>query len=405
MAGKRIVLLRSNPVEPDPPVEKVAATLRAEGYEVTILAWDRSASYTERTETSSVGVKTVRFGIPAEYGGGWKRNLFPLLTFQRRLWNRLNRYADEIDAVHAFDLDTGFTAARFARQRRKRFVYHVLDYYADSHALPKMLGKFVKREENKVISSADVTILCTEKRREQIAGARVKKLVVIHNTPIHSADGEDADILQKEGGRDATNHEDRLKIAYVGILAGGRLLPELLQVVAENRELELHVGGFGGLEGTVKRYAETYGNIFWYGKLPYGETLALERACDVMTAIYDPSVPNHRYAAPNKFYEALLLGKPLIMARGTGFDEIPEKEGIGVGIEYGAEGLRTGLRALNARRAEFGEIGKRARALYEREYSWRIMSARLLEAYEGLWKEESICKREKRTGIRPLSVS
>ena len=66
MAGKRIVLLRSNPVEPDPPVEKVAATLRAEGYEVTILAWDRSASDTAPTETSSVGVKTVRFGIPAE---------------------------------------------------------------------------------------------------------------------------------------------------------------------------------------------------------------------------------------------------------------------------------------------------------------------------------------------------
>ena len=34
-----------------------------------------------------------------------------------------------------------------------------------------------------------------------------------------------------------------------------------------------------------------------------------------MTAIYDPNISNHYYAAPNKFYEALMLGKPLIMVK------------------------------------------------------------------------------------------
>ena len=44
---KRAVLLRSNPVSPDPPVEKMADTLLANGYEVTVVGWDRGDNTTE----------------------------------------------------------------------------------------------------------------------------------------------------------------------------------------------------------------------------------------------------------------------------------------------------------------------------------------------------------------------
>ena len=42
---KRVVLIRSNPVAPDPPVEKMADALIQNGYSVIILAWDRSKNY------------------------------------------------------------------------------------------------------------------------------------------------------------------------------------------------------------------------------------------------------------------------------------------------------------------------------------------------------------------------
>ena len=52
-----------------------------------------------------------------------------------------------------------------------------------------------------------------------------------------------------------------------------------------------------------------------YGKLQYSQTLALESQCDIRVATYDPSIRNHKYSAPNKFYESLMLGKPIIMAK------------------------------------------------------------------------------------------
>ena len=44
----KVVLLRSNPVSPDPPVEKMADALLSQGYEVTILGWNRSSSISDK---------------------------------------------------------------------------------------------------------------------------------------------------------------------------------------------------------------------------------------------------------------------------------------------------------------------------------------------------------------------
>ena len=41
----RVVLIRSNPVSPDPPVEKMANALLGLGHSVHIIGWDRSSNY------------------------------------------------------------------------------------------------------------------------------------------------------------------------------------------------------------------------------------------------------------------------------------------------------------------------------------------------------------------------
>ena len=43
---KKVVLIRSNPVSPDPPVEKTANTLIKSGYKVTVIGWDRDRDWT-----------------------------------------------------------------------------------------------------------------------------------------------------------------------------------------------------------------------------------------------------------------------------------------------------------------------------------------------------------------------
>lgn len=186
----------------------------------------------------------------------------------------------------------------------------------------------MKHFEDSIINKADATIICTEERKKQIDGTTPKKLYVIHNTP-------DVDMEQIECDENA---HGRLRLVYVGIFGKSRFIDNIAEIVATRDDCEFHIGGYGaGMELYFESMAKTHDNIFYYGRIPYDKTIELERSCDVMCAIYDPSVPNHFYAAPNKFYEALSLGKPLIMARNTGMASIVEEYGIGEVIDFNVE--------------------------------------------------------------------
>ena len=377
---KRVVLIRSNPVSPDPPVEKATDTLIANGYEVSVIGWDRGSDEAEKTETLILehgNAQIVRFGIPAMFDGGIKKNLLPLSKFQIRLHKWLKKHRNEYDIIHAFDFDTGFIANKIARKYNKKLIYHILDFYIDSHNIPsKYLKSTIKNAEFAVINNADATIICTEKRREQIAGTTPKRLEIIHNTP--KAVNQISDSFSE------IKNSTRCKIVYVGILAGSRFLREIIKFVEKDERFEFHIGGFGIMENEVAEAAKKCERIFYYGKLPYDKTLSLEQACDVMTAIYDPKVPNHKFAAPNKFYESLMLGKPVIMAYNTGFDEIIKKNNIGCLIEFDESGLSNGLNNLIQQKDEWLSMSERMKKLYKEQYSWAEMERRLVELYTSI---------------------
>jgi glycosyltransferase involved in cell wall biosynthesis len=285
------------------------------------------------------------------------------------------------DIIHAFDFDTGIVASRYAKKFCKKFVYHILDYYVDAHWLRKtVLENPILKLENSIINDADATIICTEKRKEQIAGSMPKRLAVIHNTP-STAQLKQCDHKTQQSGK--------IKIVYVGILEPSRLLREIAAAVSENSNLEFHVAGFGTLEAFFIEQAQTYDNIYFYGRLPYDHTLSLENECDIMLAIYDPAIDNHRFAAPNKFYESLMLGKPVIMVHGTGMSEVVAENGIGERIEFSKDGFIDGVNRLIGRKDEWPLIGRRMKDIYRNQYCWDEMERRLIQIYTEIQYEEN----------------
>ena len=254
----------------------------------------------------------------------------------------------------------------------------MLDYYADSHNLGKgLLRKIICKLEAKVVSQANATVICTEKRKEQIIGCRPNKLYVIHNTPDYQSINSGLSVIK-------STNSDRMKIIYVGILVGSRMLREIAKIVAEDDRYEFHIGGFGELEKSFEELSKKHSNIFYYGKMPYANTLALENEGDIMVAIYNPAIRNNQFSAPNKFYEALMIGKPLLMARGTGFDDIILKEGIGMVVDFSIEGIKAGLEQIWKQKDMWSDIQKHEKSLYNDEYSWEIMKTRIEQMYNNL---------------------
>ena len=373
----RIILIRATEVMPDPPVEKMANTLISQGHKVTILAWDRANTYGERMSLKKLAnseTEIVHFGIPAKYSGGIKANFKGLLLFQMRIIRWLFQHREEYDAVHAFDFDTGFASMICCMLLRKKFIYHVLDYYVEGHILPsRLLNSIIEFFEIRVINSANATIICTEKRIEQIRKASPRKLYVIHNTPDTVQQSDFSFALKGDTGK--------IKLVYVGVLSRMRLLKETVEAVSKMDDVEMHIGGFGEYEDWMQKAAEQYSNVFFYGKLQYSQTLALEKQCDIMMAVYDPSIRNHKYAAPNKFYESIMLGKPIIMAFDTGYDDVITKNNIGVLTEYSECGIKSALCALRGCKNAWSCMSERAMNIYREHYSWDIMKKRIEEMY------------------------
>lgn len=377
---KKVLIIRTNKVDPDPRVEKEAAALcKLDWLDVTVLAWNRGEKHPCKKEELRLPNKVIpiyRFGIPAQWGNGMRSNIKPAVIYEVKLLFWLLRHIREYDCVHACDLMTGLPALLPVKLFRKKIVYDCCDYYADSQHGPRLIMQMLRNLETWVIEHSDTTILCSEKRMEQIAPACPKAVVYIHNSPDMDA------FCVKEGDRICQSSSSRLKLAYVGNFCKDRWILELLENVAQIPETaEIHIGGMGVFDSEIKAMADRYENIYYYGKLPYKDVLRLERECDCLAALYETHIRNHIFAAPNKFYEALALGKPLLMLKNSGMSEIVEKERLGAIMEPTGSSLKAALTEIQVLLNEDGTRKERMKKLFEERYSWRIMEKRLVELY------------------------
>lgn len=381
----KVVLLRTNACRPDPRVEKEVNTLLGvENLMIKVVCWDRDERHGCKEEWLNVpdgSVPIIRFGIPALWGCGMKKNLVATIKFEWKLFWWLLWHHKEYDVIHACDLLTGLPAFLPCRIFRKKIVYDIYDYYAATQQASPRVLKILSSMEDFIINSAAVTIICSEKRKDQIKNANPKKLVVLHNAP-----SEEQIQHALRSNFCLTKRSKRVKIVYVGNLVEDRFIMKALACAERMPEIEFHIGGFGVLEDAIEQLSEKHNNIYFYGKMDYKDVLALEKQCDIMLALYDPSVPNHAYAAPNKFYEALALGKPLVMFRNTGMDRVIKDNNIGEICEPTEKGLEEAFRNLINNKSEWMNMCKRMQKLFKEKYSWNIMDKRLKGIYLDLMK-------------------
>ena len=369
--GKRTLIIRSNQISPDSRVEKEAAALKEYSNDVKILAWDRRDNHRPSEESIVVFGQTVpivRCGHKANFGDGLK-SLKSYLLFQKDIFKHLIKNRKRYDVIPACDFDTAFTATVANLFLKKKFIFDIFDYIGGE--INTRTQKILCGLQNWIINRADATIICTEDRKKQISRSNPKKTVVVHNSPPRI---EVANTALKESIKP-------VKVCYVGILQDYRLLKEIPEFFISHPEFEFHIGGFGKYEALYKELSEKHSNIIFYGSLQYQDTLKLESECDVMLAIYDPALENHIFAAPNKFYEGLMIGKPLIMVKGTGMSAIIEQYDLGETIEYSMEGFEQGMLNIAERRNQWPEISERMQSVYNL-FSWDEMKLRLKALYE-----------------------
>ncbi len=366
---KTIAFVRTTSIYNDSRAIKEITALAKTGYKVVVLGWDRDGNSEElcKREIKTENTEFRFFSAHLPNGIGIK-NIDKLLKWFHWAAKQLAEI-ENLCIVHACDLDAGIGVFRYCKKHHVKLVYDIYDYYVDSHFIPTVIRPWVEKYEISIIDHADVTIICTEERKQQIEKAHPRKVIVIHNSP-------DVETVP--------NGECEYDYAYCGSLVKERMIGDILNCYPDNDDLAVCMAGREEYASLAEELSRKYQHFTFFGTVPYSKVLEIESRAMCLSAIYDPSWRNHQLCAPNKFYEALALGKPIIACKGTGIDKIIEQHNIGITISYDVKAFYSALRTLKEDQAMCSSMGARARALYEQVYNWKLMEKKLLEAYRAL---------------------
>jgi glycosyltransferase involved in cell wall biosynthesis len=153
----------------------------------------------------------------------------------------------------------------------------------------------------------------------------------------------------------------------------------------EDGSFDVEVAGMGPLASRIQSIAEgSSGRLRFLGVLPMADVIQHTRWADVVYSLLDPSLRLFRVALPNKFFEALVAGRPILVTKGTWVGDEVEAAECGLAIEYSKAALGEALGRLQADPAARERMGRNALQLARERYNWANDEANLLAAYESL---------------------
>ena len=359
----RIAMLRSKSVGGvEPRLDKEARALAEAGYEVHAVLWDRDLAYPETESRPSYMVHRIRYRAPYNRGSlAWK-----LPRFWSRAFRLLRRLEPHV--VHAADYDTVPPAIRARDRWGSKLVFDIWDFYADmiTVPIPSTLRRRLARREARAVAQADLVILPDLARKGRLS-VPTRRVVEVMNTP------EDRTISGAA--------HDGFVVFYGGNLAKDRGLFDLVRA-CEATGATLVVAGQGPDQGAIIPEIESSPRAMFLGEISPDEVVQRTASADLVPILYDPSVANNRFASPNKLFEAMMLGKPVLVTDGIGVADLVRSHDIGVVVPYNDRpALQAALEELMLSPPRCATMGANGRRLYESRFRWDLMKGRLLEGY------------------------
>jgi glycosyltransferase involved in cell wall biosynthesis len=202
------------------------------------------------------------------------------------------------------------------------------------------------RLENFLIRRVDLLITVGEKLRRKFVERGARNSVVIGNWK-RLGDFSRSE-LQNRAVRERLGIPDgALVVSCITQLLKDRKIEELLAALDECPNVYAILGGKGILEELVVRAAAANPRIRFVGFVSSKEIADYTCAADVIYYGFDPGNPNAQFSAPNKLYEALAAGRPLITGDFGEIGEVVGNANCGIVLPvYSVDGVREALSQL-----------------------------------------------------------
>jgi glycosyltransferase involved in cell wall biosynthesis len=162
-------------------------------------------------------------------------------------------------------------------------------------------------------------------------------------------------------------------IGFIGVLRYRKCLEQLIDAVRllrkEGVNIRVKFAGGGEVE-EVRSYARGEPEFVFLGPFRYSQDVQrLYADLDVIYSVYDGADRNCQLAMPNKFYESIITGIPIMVADKTYLERRVRDIGAGTGVAYeDVEALAEMLRDAVARRGWYARASTCLKGLVVEQY-------------------------------------
>lgn len=318
-----------------------------------------------------------------------------LAAYVRNLvgWARaIGRTDTAFDVWHAHDF-TGLVAANLARPSGTALVYDLHDIFLETGSgarLPPPLRWLVCRYERRLIAGVDLVVTVNDALaayyRERV---RPRSMVVAHNcVPVWQAPDARPTLLRDALGID----RDTPVILYHGLIDQDRGLETLFEAMLQPGLIRAQLVLLGpGLRR--ERLRELAGEPRYGGRIhvldpvPPASLLSWVASADVGAMAMPPTTLNLYLSTPNKLFECLAAGVPVVVSDFPAVRKIVLDDPCGpLGIVCDPLSVRDVARALrelvDLDPDERGEMGRRCATAARERWNWESEARALLGSYE-----------------------
>ena len=316
-----------------------------------------------------------------------------------KLWRTISKTGTQLIIVR--DLPLALLAIFIGRLRRIPVILDMAENYpammqdlrdSESVRLTDYLVRnpaIVQVVERISLRFADHIIVVVDESRDRLerVGVSREKITVVMNTPPKSRLLVSQEVREQGEER---GHKD-LEMVYLGLLERPRGLETVIEAVHEVRKslpnIRLNIIGIGRHKSLFEQRVNQLGleeHVRFLGWVDYQEAVRHIGKCDIGLVPHHVT-PSWNSTIPNKLFDYMSMGKPVIVSDALPTKRIVEAEECGeVFRDRDPKDLARAILSLKDEQVRLakGRLGQEA---VIGKYNWSMDEQQLLEAIDGVW--------------------
>ena len=304
----RIILSVINDLVGDQRMHRIASSLQEAGYEVLLVG----RRYADSLPLPDRPYQTHRMRLWFRKGKcfylEYNLRLLFLLLFQR------------VDIITANDLDTLLASYLAAKWRNKRLIYDSHEYFTEvpelvRRPLTRALWLRLERWIFPKLTTVYTVNSSLARIYQSLYGVEVE---VVRNVPFRRKE-----VVKAPPGS---------VLLYQGSLNIGRGIELMIEAMTHLPEYQLWIVGRGDIEPELRAQARQLSlqdRVLFHGFVPLEELAQITSQAILGFSLEEDLGDNYRYASPNKVYDYIQAGVPVLVSDLPEMRRIVEQYGVG----------------------------------------------------------------------------